>query len=261
MVWLTSQSVWVLVGGCLAIALLLAVGSVLAARALLPPADREGAHAVAAALMTAFAAAFAILTALTLSNEAGSLTSAQAIVSNEAADAARLAWAATGSNSTRVQVALLDYLHAARTYEWHGASSAIGADPATATALANLQRVVRAQAASPALGTPASDELLSSLDALTSDRRARLAAGSRELPGLYVITLVFTGVALIANAGVLTIRSSLRAAVLVGSLAAVAGLSMALLFALGTPWRGTIAVSGQPIDSVIHDLRAGFFHP
>jgi hypothetical protein len=247
----------------LAIALLVAVGSVLGARAFLPPADRESAHNVAAALMTAFAAVFAIFTALTLSNEAGYLTSAQGVVSNEAADASRLAWAATSPdvNSTSVHVALVDYLHAARTYEWRGASAANGADPATATALANLERAVRAQAANPALGAPASDELRSSLDALTSDRRARLAAGSRELPGLYVITVVVTGVALIANASVLTTRSSLRAAVLVGSLAAVAGLSMALLFALGTPWRGPIAVGGQPIDSVIHDLRTGYFRP
>jgi hypothetical protein len=36
---------------------------------------------------------------------------------------------------------------------------------------------------------------------------------------------------------------------------------MALLFALGTPWRGSITVSGQPIDSAVHDLTVGYFHP
>ena len=34
---------------------------------------------------------------------------------------------------------------------------------------------------------------------------------------------------------------------------------MALLFALGTPWRGPITVSGHPIDAVIKDLTTGYF--
>jgi hypothetical protein len=41
----------------------------------------------------------------------------------------------------------------------------------------------------------------------------------------------------------------------------VIGLSLALLFALGTPWRGPISVSGQPIDAVARDLNTGYFHP
>jgi hypothetical protein len=40
----------------------------------------------------------------------------------------------------------------------------------------------------------------------------------------------------------------------------VIGLSVALLFALGTPWRGSITVSGQPIDAVAQDLHTGYFH-
>jgi len=40
----------------------------------------------------------------------------------------------------------------------------------------------------------------------------------------------------------------------------VIGLSLALLFALGTPWRGPITVSGQPIDTLVRDLGAGYFH-
>jgi hypothetical protein len=36
---------------------------------------------------------------------------------------------------------------------------------------------------------------------------------------------------------------------------------MALLFALGTPWRGPIVVSGHPLDAVIRDLANGYFRP
>lgn len=211
--------------------------------------------------MPALGATFAILAALTLANEAAYFSTAQQIVSNEAADSARLAWAATmpGVRREQIQDALAGYLRATRKYEWHGASAANGNDPATSHAIGRLEEVVRAQASLSELGTPSSSELLGAVDALASDRRARLAAASREPPGLYVITLAISGAALIANAAALTIRTRRRVALLIGGLTVVIGLSLALLFALGTPWRGPIVVSGHPIDSVIHDLASGYF--
>jgi hypothetical protein len=128
-------------------------------------------------------------------------------------------------------------------------------------ALANLENTVRAQAARTVIGTPASTELLASLDALTSDRRDRLAAASHQLPVLYVVVLVLAGVALIVNASALTLRSGRRSALLTSSLASMIGLSLALLFALGTPCQGAITVSGQPIDAVTQGLNTGYFTP
>jgi hypothetical protein len=263
MTWLTSLPAAVLVISGLVLALLVATGGRLAVRALVPAADREGAHAIAAPLMPALGAIFALLMGLTLASEVGFLASAQGIVSSEAADASRLAWAATnpGVDSEPIQSALLGYLQAVRAHEWNGSTAATGDDPATTHAIASLETAVRTQASRPALGTPASTELLASLDALTSDRRARLAAASRQLPVLFVAVLLLTGVALIVNAAALTLRSGRRAALLIGGLAAVIGLSLSLLFALGTPWRGPITVSGQPIDAVVQDLNTGHFHP
>ncbi|HEV2933727.1 MAG TPA: hypothetical protein VGY96_11405 [Streptosporangiaceae bacterium] len=263
MTWLTSLPAAVLVVSGLALALLVAIAGRLAVRALIPAAEREGAHAVAAPLMPALGAVFALLMGLTLASEASFLASAQGIVSNEAADASRLAWAATspGVDSAPIQSALLGYLRATRAYEWQGSNAAEGNDPATVRAIANLESAVRTQAARPALGTPTSTELLAALDALTNDRRARLAAASHQLPVLYVVVLAVSGAALIVNAAALTLRSGWRAALLVGGLSAVVGLALALLFALGTPWRGPITVSGQPIDTVVQDLNAGYFHP
>jgi hypothetical protein len=261
MVWLTSQSVATLVAGCLALAAIVAVLSRLVWRTVVPTSEREGVHAIAGPLMASLGVAFAILAAITLANEAGYLTSAQGIVSNEAGDASRLAWAATtpGVHGAAIQAALGKYLVATRRNEWHGSNAGSGGDPATRSALAALERAVRRQAVRPALETPTSTELLSSLGALTDDRRARLAAASRELPALYVITLIVSAVALIANASALTIRSRTRSALLIASLVVVIGLSMGLLFTLGTPWRGPITVSGHPIDNVVHDLASGYF--
>ena len=263
MTWLTSLPTAVLVISGLVLALLVAVGARLAVRALVPAAERDAAYTIAAPLMPALGAIFALLMGLTLASEVGFLAAAQGIVSSEAADASRLAWAATspGVDSEPIQSALLGYLQAVRAHEWNGSTAATGDDPATAHAIASLENAVRTQAARPTLGTPASTELLASLDALTSDRRARLAAASRQLPALFVAVLLLTGVALIVNAAALTLRSSRRAALLIGGLAAVIGLSLALLFALGTPWRGPITVSGQPIDAVVRDLNTGYFHP
>ena len=263
MTWLTSLPAAVLVISGLVLALLVAISGRLAVRALIPAAEREGAHAIVAPLMPALGAIFALLMGLTLASEAGSLASAQGIVSNEAADASRLAWAATSPSvdSEPIQSALLGYLQATRAHEWSGSNAANGDDPATTHAIAGLENAARTQAARPSIGSPASTELLASLDALSSDRRDRLAAASHQIPALYVAVLLLTGAALIVNAAALTLRSGRRAVLLVSGLAAVIGLSLALLFALGTPWRGPITVSGQPIDAVVRDLNNGYFHP
>jgi hypothetical protein len=263
MEWLTSLPVGLLIGGCLVLALLIAIGGRLAVRAFLPESHHDGAHAIAAPLMSPLGAGFAILAALTLANEAAALTEAESIVSNEAADASRLAWAATtpGVDADPVHAALLRYLEATRTNEWDGPAAAAGNDPGTATAVADLERAVRAQAVRPGLGTPVSTELLASVDAVTTDRRARLASAAKQLPGLYVITLVISGIVLIANAGVLTVRVHRRGALVISGLTIVIGLSVALILALDNPWDGSIVVSGYPLDSVIGDLVHGYFHP
>jgi hypothetical protein len=261
-VWLTSQSVWVLVFGCLAAALLVGFGSRWLALALIPPREREEAHDIAAALMTAFAAAFVLLTALTLANEATALASAQTIVGTEAADASGLAWASTnpGVHTVAIQTALRNYLHATRTYEWQGAAAGDADDPPTDRAVARLEAIVRTEAARPSLGVSTSNELLTNLDGLTTQRRLRLSAASRSLPDFYVVLVIVTGLALIVNTSIVGIRGGLRAAVVAMSLTVVIALSVALLFALATPWRGAITVSGHPIDSVINDISTGYFH-
>ena len=99
------------------------------------------------------------------------------------------------------------------------------------------------------------------MDAITTGRRARIAAASRNLPTLYVVTLVASGLALILNAGALVARVGRRAALLVVGLAVVVGLSLALLFSISGPWRGPLTVPTEPMTDVVHDLQTGFFSP
>lgn len=260
--WLTSLPSSALVVGWLAVALAVAGASRWLVRTVVPEGEHDLVPSIASPLMPALGATFAVLMALTLSGEAGYLRSAGQIVSDEAAAASRLAWASTGPavDTEPIQGALADYLQATRAEEWRGLGpDELLADEMVADRLAALERVVRLESARPEIGTPASTELLASLDALTGARRARVAEASREIPALYVITLVASGLALVFNAGALTYRSSGRTALLVGGLAGVVGLSLALLFAISEPWNGSLIVSGLPIDMVVDDLRAGFF--
>jgi hypothetical protein len=258
--WLTSLPVGLLVAGWLAFALLIAFGARLLVRGVVPVGDHDDVLGIAGPMMPALGAAFGVLIALTLAGEAGYLKSAQDTVANEAAAASRLAWAATspGVRSEPIHTALRGYLEATRAKEWRDAPAEQG-DAGVDAAIAELEQIVRTEAARTELGTPASTELLASLDAVTSSRRQRLAAASRQIPVLYVITLVVAGAALIANAGALGFRSSIRAALLVVGLAVVVGLSLALLFSLGAPWRGPLIVNGHPLDAIIGDLRTGLF--
>jgi hypothetical protein len=257
---LTSLPVGVLVVASLAATWLLAFGARLGVRALVPADEHDHVQHIAAPLMPALGGLFGILMALTLASEAGYLKAAQDEVSGESAAASRLGWASTspGVDTDAIQGAMAEYLGATRDREWHGDAAAEG-DPGVAVALASLERVVRAEAARTEIGSPAGTELLASLDALTTSRRERVAAAARQLPFLYVLTLVTSGVALIANAGALGLRNTFRTSLLVLGLATVVGLSIALLFALSAPWRGGLGVSGDPIDSIIRDIRSGFF--
>ena len=261
MSWLASLPVGVLVIGWLAAALAVAAISRVAIRALVPTAERDQVAGIAGPLMPALGATFAVLMALTLSSEAGYLRSANDIVSDEAAQASRLAWAATspGVRAAPIHDALADYLRATRAFEWRGSDADNMDDPRTERSIARLERVVRAEASRLELGTPTGTELLAALDGITTTRRARIAASSREVPLLYALTLVASGAALIVNVGALSFRSGARTSLLVVGLAVVVGLSLALLFALSAPWDGPLIVSGQPIDAVLHDLHTGFF--
>jgi hypothetical protein len=258
--WLTSLPAAVLVAGWLLVALLLAAAGRVFARRVVPEGDRDKLASIAAPLMPALGATFGLLIGITLSTEATNLRAASDVVSAETAAASRLGWASTtpGVDRAPIQAALADYLRITRAREWRGGAAADG-DVATGRAIGRLERVVRAQAADPKLGTPASTELLASVDAVTSARRDRLAYASHEIPVLYAVVLLVGGMALAVNAGALTIRTGLRTWLLVASLAIVIGLSMALLFSLSGPFRGPLVVSGRPIDQVVTDLGSGYF--
>lgn len=221
--------------------------------------DLASAHPVAAPLMPALGAVFALLAATTIGAEAAQFRSASDDASAEAAAASRMAWAATSPevDTATIQRDLTAYLAATRRTEWR-AGDADGS-PAAMAALARLERGVRTEAATKDLGSAQAGELLAALDSLTSLRRGRLAHASNELPDGYLLVVLLSGLALVANAAALAIDRPGRVALLTGGLVVVVAVTLALLIAISSPFAGGFIVSGRPIDAVLFDLRAGAF--
>src|SRR5690242_19404473 len=171
MTWFAGLSTGVLVVGWLTFALVVAAVSRVAFRVIVPAAEHDHVASIAAPLMPALGATFAVLMALTLSSEAAYLRSAQDIVSLEAAAAARLAWASTtpGVHTEPIQSALDEYVTTTRAREWHGTGATEGDDPEAAQALARLERVVRAEVARTDLPSPTTTDLLTALDSLSTE--------------------------------------------------------------------------------------------
>lgn len=260
MSWLLDQSTTVLVVLSLLLVVVVAVGSRWLIRRVVPADDLPGVSAVAGPLMPALGALFALLCALALSTEAGVLRSAGEDASVEGAAAARLAWATTspGVPERELQGALDDYLAATRAREW--ADGSPDGDPTAMRRLERLEADVRDAAAAKTLTSAESSELLTSLDALSVARRQRLASLGSTLPELYLVVVVASGLALVANSAGLAIGHPRRTASLTAGLVVVVGLTVGLLLAVSAPFEGGFTVSGRPIDLVREGVQSGSFH-
>lgn len=255
---LVGASPWLVLAICVVVCGVLASGFRWVLRRHLGD-DVEAAHPVAAPLMPALGAVFALLAATTIGAEASLYRSAGDDVSAEAAAASRLAWASTspGVDSDVIQRELTTYLRVTRATEWRDGDE--DGSPEAMAALARLERTVRDEAASKDLGSAQAGELLTSMDSLSSLRRQRLAHATNELPQGYLLVVLASGLALVANSAALAVNHRGRVALLTAGLVLVVALALALLIAISAPFAGGFVVSGGPIDAIVTSLRSGAF--
>jgi hypothetical protein len=258
--FLVDGSPWLVLVLCLAVCGVLAVGFRVLLRRHLGE-DLASAAPVASPLMPALGAVFALLAATTIGAEAVQYRSAGDDVSAEAAAASRMAWAATspGVDTATIQSQLVAYLGSTRANEWHSVDA--DGSAASLARLHRLERTVRSEAASKTIGTAQAGELLTSLDALTSLRRQRLAHATNQLPDGYLLVVLMSGLALVANSAALAIAHRGRVALLTAGLVVVVALALALLIAIAAPFEGGFVVGGGPIDAVQANIQSGAISP
>jgi len=246
-----------------ALGLLLFTAVALAARGLAERRADAGRRArmaaIAAPLTPAFAALFSVMIAFTVVSEAQHLRAVQSLANDEAAAAARLAWAATAAapDRTRIQSDLAAYLGAVIAVDW-GERDESGRTPAR-LARATRSMETAARGATRGLTSPEAAEVLGALDAVTTIRRQLVAESSRTLPAPYLLVLVLTGLALVVNVSVLTLGAGRRALWLIPGIVLVVVAALSLLVGITAPLDGPLQLSPMAIERVALDLRAGLF--
>lgn len=242
------------------------VGSVAMVVALARSSDsrRERAGATAAAYMTALGSLFAILTGFLINTEYSTLRQANEVVGQEAAAVSQLAYASAGlppPDAVLVQQRLVLYADSLATVEWPALAAGRSEESPAFTGLAGLQsEVVR-------LGTesyPSPDAVASMRDALqelTRTRRERIAIASQGLPLALFVLSVIAGLALIANAIIVAMRSGHRYTWVAAGIIVLVALDLAAILAISAPFRGPFQASTRPLAGVARELRDSAYLP
>ena len=198
--------------------------------------DRAAALTVAGPLMPALGAVFALLAATTLGAEAGSSDRPSDDVSAEAAAASRLAWASTtpGIDSEAIQADLAIYLASDPGHGVGGRPRRV--DPRRWPRSSTWSGRCGRRPAGRSWGAPRPVSCSARSTSLTSLRRQRLAHGSNQLPDGYLLVVLMSGLALVANSAALAIAQRGRVALLTAGLVIVVASSLALLVAISSPF-------------------------
>lgn len=259
----TSQSAIVLVliltGGCVLFAWLLN------RRVHLRYPNRRGASygQTAAAYMTALGSLFAILTGFLINTAYLGVRSAEDTVAAEAAAANRLAWGARGLPSadiSLIQEDLAAYLAALERKEWPelGGSDSVEGASLELNELQDKIFVIGARDYAPQIAV---DSMQAAVEELGSQRRARLTAASAEIPFELFALSVIAGLALIANAIIVTLRNGPKDGIVTVGIVVVVGLDLALVLALSGPFNGPFEVGVDPLTGLLEEIRSGRYLP
>ena len=80
------------------------------------------------------------------------------------------------------------------------------------------------------------------------------------MPDGYLLVVLASGLALVANSSALAVAQRRRVAMLTAGLVVVVSLTLALLVAISSPFDGGFVVGGGPIDAVRANVESGMFH-
>jgi len=224
--------------------------------------DRERVGGSAAAYMTALGSLFAILTGFLINSEYTTLRNANTLVAEQTAAASRIGWATEGLPSVvaaRVQDALATFLDDVYRTEFIFYETGAGERSPALASFSELQKAVFEVSAQPYAPASSVSGMEGGLGALTTVRGELQALSEQQLPLALFLLCVVAGLALIANAVLVSIRQSRGNPIVAISIVVVVALDLALIIAVSAPFRGGFVASRQPVAALASQVRAGQF--
>lgn len=225
---------------------------------------REHAGLTAAAYMTALGSLFAILTGFLLNGEYAVLRQTQNLVYEEVAAGSRLAFSTEGlpaADIALIQDSLAGYFGTLGTSEWRALGRDTPGVSASVPALAQLQQLVFDISSRGYTPAATADGMQAAVSELTGIRRQRVAVSSQSMPvALFVLSLI-TGVALIVNAIIVTLRAGKGYALVAVGIIVIVALDLAAIVGISAPFNGPFQASPEPVAQLAAELRNGQYLP
>lgn len=262
--WLASLPPAVILVASVALAAAIAVGTTLIAHRLVKSSGRDHVGITAAAYMTALGSLFAILTGFLLNGEYAMLRQTQNIVNEEVAAANRLAYATEGlpaADTALVQDTLATYFDALGAGEWRALGLNAPESSPAVPALARLQQVVFDVGSRSYTPVATADGMQAAVSDLTGSRRQRVAISSQTMPVALLVLSFITGVALIVNAILVTLRSGRRFTLVAVGIVVIVALDLSAIVGISAPFNGPFQASPEPINQFANELRSGGYLP
>jgi hypothetical protein len=96
---------------------------------------------------------------------------------------------------------------------------------------------------------------------MTQSRRERVAIADRSLPTPLLILAILAGLALAANALLVSNRSGRRYSLVAGGIIVIIALDVAAILAISAPFQGAFLVDTAPISQLSAEVHSGQYLP
>src|ERR1700758_3574216 len=220
---------WLLVVIGVAVAVLVAVGSILLANRIMSVGGKDD--------LTV--SAFLVVVA----SEASTLTTmyAQTVAMPE-------------SEQTQMRQLLRQYVSAVAGPEWDKQGSG-GTSDSARNAITGMYRIVGSQPPGVA-SNPINGAFLSQLTVLASDRATRIIDAKPRIPPLLFAALIFGGTVLVALTGFLRLGSTIGHIIVSSSVAVLLGLMLCIVFSLDHPFGNERGITPAPFQHAVEVFDA-----
>jgi hypothetical protein len=246
---------WLLVVIGVAVAILVAVGSILLANRIMAAGGKD--DLAVSPFLTVVGLVYGALLGFTVVVSWQQFSSAAAVVASEASTLTTMygqTVAMPDPEQTQIRQLLRQYASAVAGPEWDKQASGGSSDSAR-NAITGMYRIVGSQPPGVA-SNPINGAFLSQLTVLASDRATRIIDAKPRIPGLLFAALLFGGTVLVALTGFLRLGNTIGHLIVSSSIAVLLGLLLCIIFSLDHPFGNERGITPAPFQHAVEVFDA-----